>query len=217
MNLNELDQYLELINSVLLKSAVKLNKWREKFMLEVLLLYLIIPGRINFLQPGRYGRFGEQRYRTFHPEVVQTPPIKTPEQVTYTLIDWYLHVPRTRKETLQRLANYVVADAYFSKSTFVYGAFEMGFHVISRFRDDAYFRYLITEEPTGKRGRPKLYDGKIEMEHLEEDRFEIVNLENGQGRILSAVVHSRSLNRNIRLCIHFLFFKCPVVNSISMG
>ena len=100
---------------------------------------------------------------------------------------------------------------------FVYGAFEMGFHVISRFRDDAYFRYLITEEPTGKRGRPKLYDGKIEMEHLEEDRFEIVNLENGQGRILSAVVHSRSLNRNIRLCIHFLFFKCPVVNSISMG
>ena len=44
MNLNELDQYLELINSVLLKSAVKLNKWREKFMLEVLLLYLIIPG-----------------------------------------------------------------------------------------------------------------------------------------------------------------------------
>ena len=213
MNLNELDQYLELINSVLLKSAVKLNKWREKFMLEVLLLYLIIPGRINFLQPGRYGRF----HACFHPEVVQTPPIKTPEQVTYTLIDWYLHVPRTRKETLQRLANYVVADAYFSKSTFVYGAFEMGFHVISRFRDDAYFRYLITEEPTGKRGRPKLYDGKIEMEHLEEDRFEIVNLENGQGRILSAVVHSRSLNRNIRLCIHFLFFKCPVVNSISMG
>ena len=50
MNLNELDQYLELINSVLLKSAVKINKWREKFMLEVLLLYLIIPGRVNFLQ-----------------------------------------------------------------------------------------------------------------------------------------------------------------------
>jgi len=84
----------------------------------------------------------------------------------------------------------VVADTYFSKSTFVDGALEMGFHVISRFRGDAYFRYLITEEPTGKRGRPKLYDGKIEMEHLEEGRFEIINLENGQGRILSAVVHS---------------------------
>ena len=272
MNLNELDQYLELINSVLLKSAVKINKWREKFMLEVLLLYLIIPGQINFLQLGRYGRFGEQRYRqqfgrrfdwlsfnaslaesqtgnrvaidpsyisksgkctpylgrfwsgcakmakrgleisgiglidmdlhtSFQLEAVQTPPTKTLEQIKYTLIDWYLHVLRTRKERLQRLTNYVVADAYFSKSTFVDGALEMGFHVISRFRDDVYFRYLTTEQPTGKRGRPKLYDGKIEMKHLEEDRFEIINLENGQGRILSAVVHSRSLNRDILLCI----------------
>ena len=291
MNLNELDQYLELINSLLIKSAVKINKWREKFMLEVLLLYLIIPGRINFLQLGRYGRFGEQRYRQqfgrrfdwlsfnaslaesqignrvaiafdpsyisksgkctpymgrfwsgcakmakrgleisgiglidmdlhtcFHLEAVQTPPTKTLEQVKYTLIDWYLHVLRTRKEKLLRLTNYVVADAYFSKSTFVDGALEMGFHVISRFRDDAYFRYLTAEQSTGKRGRPKLYDGKIEIKHLEEDRFEIINLENGQGRILSAVVHSRSLSRDILLCIwesedkkvHKLYFSTDI-------
>lgn len=32
-------------------------------MLEVLLLYLIILDRLNFLQLGRYGHFGEQRYR----------------------------------------------------------------------------------------------------------------------------------------------------------
>ena len=291
MNLNELDQYLELINSLLIKSAVKINKWREKFMLEVLLLYLIIPGRINFLQLGRYGRFGEQRYRQqfgrrfdwlsfnaslaesqignrvaiafdpsyisksgkctpymgrfwsgcakmakrgleisgiglidmdlhtcVHLEAVQTPPTKTLEQVKYTLIDWYLHVLRTRKEKLLRLTNYVVADAYFSKSTFVDGALEMGFHVISRFRDDAYFRYLTAEQSTGKRGRPKLYDGKIEIKHLEEDRFEIINLENGQGRILSAVVHSRSLSRDILLCIwesedkkvHKLYFSTDI-------
>ena len=291
MNLNELDQYLELINSLLIKSAVKINKWREKFMLEVLLLYLIIPGRINFLQLGRYGRFGEQRYRQqfgrrfdwlsfnaslaesqignrvaiafdpsyisksgkctpymgrfwsgcakmakrgleisgiglidmdlhtcFHLESVQTPPTKTLEQVKYTLIDWYLHVLRTRKEKLLRLTNYVVADAYFSKSTFVDGALEMGFHVISRFRDDAYFRYLTAEQSTGKRGRPKLYDGKIEIKHLEEDRFEMINLENGQGRILSAVVHSRSLSRDILLCIwesedkkvHKLYFSTDI-------
>ena len=63
MKQNELDQYSEIIIGLLNKSSVKINKWREKFMLEVLLLYLIIPGRINFLQLGRYGRFGEQRYR----------------------------------------------------------------------------------------------------------------------------------------------------------
>ena len=63
MNRNELDQYFEIVTSMLIKSSVKINKWREKFILEVLLLYLIIPGRINFLQLGRYGSFGEQRYR----------------------------------------------------------------------------------------------------------------------------------------------------------
>lgn len=274
MKNTELDQYFDLIMSVFNKSVLKINKWREKFMLEVLLLYLIIPGRINFLQFGRYGRFGEQRYRQqfskrfdwlsfnstlaqgrlgdrlaiafdpsyisksgrctpylgrfwsgcakmakrgleisgigvididlhtcLHLEAVQTPPTGTLEQVKWTLIDWYLHVLCVRKEKLQQLTRYVVADAYFSKSTFVSGALNMGFQVISRFRDDAYFRYLTTEQPTGKKGRPKLYDGKIDMEHLEEERFEIAYLENGQGRILSAVVHSRSLNKDILLCI----------------
>lgn len=134
-------------------------------------------------------------------EAVQTPPTQTLEQVKWTLIDWYLHVLRTRKEILLKLTRYVVADAYFSKSTFVDGAIETGFHVISRFRDDAYFRYLTQEHPTGSKGRPKLYDGKIDMDHLKEDYFEITQLENGQGRILSAIVHSRSLKRNIRLCI----------------
>lgn len=133
----------------------------------------------------------------FHLEAVQTPLAKTLEQVKWTLIDWYLYVIRTRKEMLQRLTNYVVVDAYFFKSTFVDGALEMGFHVISRFRDDAYFRYLTKDRPTSGKGRPKLYDDKIDMKHLEEDRFEIIPLKNGQGRILSAIVHSRSLKKNI--------------------
>lgn len=59
----ELDQYLEIIKSCLKESGAKINKWRENFMLEALLLYLIIPGRVNFLQLGCYGHFGEQRYR----------------------------------------------------------------------------------------------------------------------------------------------------------
>lgn len=93
------------------------------------------------------------------------------------------------------------ADAYFSKVTFVDGALEMGFHVISRLRDDASLRYLTRETPKVGRGRPKQYDGKIDIENLDESRFEIVSLDNGQGRILSAVVNAVSLKRNIRLCI----------------
>lgn len=271
---NELDPYLEIINSMLIKSAVKINKWREKFMLEVLLLYLIIPGRVNFLQLGRYGSHGEQRYRQqfgrrfdwlsfnvnmaqshlgnrlaiafdpsyisksgkhtpylgrfwsgcaktakhgleisgigvidmdlhtcLHLEAVQTPAVKTLEQVKWTLIDWYAHVLEERKERLLELSCYIVADAYFSKFNFIDKVLGFGFHVVSRLRDDSVLRYLTQEEPSGRRGRPKQYDGKIKMESLVEERFEIILLENGQGRILSAIVNSPSLGRNIRLCI----------------
>lgn len=260
-------------------------------MLEVLLLYMIIPGRINFLQFGRYGTCGEQRYRQqfersfdwlsfnsslvkshlgtrlaiafdpsyisksgkctpylgrfwsgcagkakrgleisgigimdldlhtcLHLEAVQTPASSTLETVNWTLTDWYLHVLRVRKESLLKITSYVVADAYFSKVTFVNGLFEMGFHVISRLRDDASLRYLTTQLPRGGRGRPKQYDGKIDLNNLDEGRFDVISLANGQGRILSAVVNAVSLKRNIRLCIwqsadkktHKLYFSTDI-------
>lgn len=47
----------------------------------------------------------------------------------------------------------------------------------------------------------KLYDGKREMNHREEKHFEIIPLDDGRGRILSAIVHSPSLKRNVGLCI----------------
>ena len=44
-------------------SPAKLSKRCEKVIIEVLLLYMVIPGRINFTQLGKYGRHGEQCYR----------------------------------------------------------------------------------------------------------------------------------------------------------
>jgi len=44
-------------------TKIKLNKCRRDFMIEIFMLYLSIPSRINFLQLGRYSRFGEQRFR----------------------------------------------------------------------------------------------------------------------------------------------------------
>ena len=49
MNYTELDHYLEIINNVLLKSAVKINKWREKFMLGILFLYLIEVSQVLYI------------------------------------------------------------------------------------------------------------------------------------------------------------------------
>ena len=46
-----------------LSNVFKISKPRRDFFIEIMLLFLSIKGRLNFLQFGRYGNFGEQRYR----------------------------------------------------------------------------------------------------------------------------------------------------------
>ena len=58
-----LDQYTGICKEAMMTSAAKLSKSFEKVIIEVLLLYMVIPGRINFTQLGKYGRHGEQCYR----------------------------------------------------------------------------------------------------------------------------------------------------------
>ena len=58
-----LDQYTGICKEAILDSAAKLSKSFEKVIIEILLLYMVVPGRKNFTQLGRYGRHGEQCYR----------------------------------------------------------------------------------------------------------------------------------------------------------
>ena len=58
-----LDQYTGICKETIVDSAAKLSKSFEKIIIEVLLLYMVIPGKINFTQMGKYGRHGEQTYR----------------------------------------------------------------------------------------------------------------------------------------------------------
>ena len=55
--------YTKIVLEALSVTKIKLNKCRRDFMIEIFMLYLSIPSRINFLQLGRYGLHGEQRYR----------------------------------------------------------------------------------------------------------------------------------------------------------
>ena len=52
-----------IINILSLKSFNKVNKSRKKFIENVLISFLSIKGRINFLQLERYGEYSEQTYR----------------------------------------------------------------------------------------------------------------------------------------------------------
>jgi hypothetical protein len=243
--------------------------------METLILYAVIPGKINFLQLGRYGKSGEQRFRqnfskdfdwlefnlslserilsgerkaiAIDPsyisksgkvtpwigyfwsgtageakrgleilgvglinidhkdcisfQAVQTPDSQTLESRDSNLIDWYLLVLKSMKEKLQRLSHYVVADAYFSKSSFAIGLKEMDFDLVSRLRDDAVLFYPTLEKPTGKKGRPRLYDGKIDMRKLDKSRVQKIDIDKGE--LYTLIAWSKSLKQNVRLVIWY--------------
>jgi hypothetical protein len=261
----EYKSYNKLIINTLSK-ILNLNKRRKDFICEVLILFLCIKGRINFLQLGRYGLFGEQRYRqqfekpfdflafnkelvlsngsgryviafdpsyidksgkkttglgwywsgcagkakwgleiggiaaidinnhtAFHLEAVQT--LHTKEQ---TLTQWYVDLLTERSGTLTSISPYFVADAWFSKKPFVDGITAMGMHLVCRLRDDADLLYLYSGAPTGQKGRPKKYAGKIDIADIDKDYFTLVR-QTEELTLYSAVVYSKSLKRKIRL------------------
>ncbi len=259
-----------------LKSVSKVSKPFEKVLMDTLKLFMAIPGKVNFLQMGRYGEFSEQTYRnnfeneafdwfafneylvrkvlngkflaiavdpSFLPKsgkktpwigrfwsgvagemkrgqeifgvgvidvenhdcmtlsAPQTPDAKSLEEMDYNLVEWYCQNLIILKEKLQKISRLVVADAFFSKETFVNPLLKEGFHVISRFRNDAVLFYPTLQKPTGKRGHPKWYDGKVDFANLDLSRCEEIEVD--KGRLIGLKAYSKSLKRSIKVVVWY--------------
>ncbi len=97
------------------------------------------------------------------------------------------------REKLHQTSRYAVVDAYFAKNNFVTGLQEMEFDLVSRFRDDAALYYPTLQKSTGKKVKPKLYDGKIDMDNPDTTRMQKINVDSGNLYIL--VAWSKSLKK----------------------
>ncbi len=154
------------------------------------------------LEMGGIAAIDIENRTAFHLEAVQTPN----DLESTTLLDHYGTVLVERKESLLAISKYLVADAYFSKQPFVSKLCDHGFQVVSRLRDDAFLQYLYHGVPKGGRGRPQLYDGKVDYTHLNTEHFETIE-ENQTCRIYKAIVHSKSLKRDINLVVVYTLRK----------
>lgn len=138
----------------------------------------------------------------FHLEAVQTPGSKGVPDTDENLLDWYGSVLHERKDTLSKLSPYIVADAYFAKKPFADVVLSMDMHLVSRLRDDADLRYLFSGERSGKKGRPRKHDGKIDWTALKQDYFGIIKVD-PQTTAYSAIVYSKAFKRNIKIACVF--------------
>ena len=198
--------------------------------MDAMKLFMAIPGRINFLQMGRYGKFSEQTYRNHFVNEsfgeykrgleimgigvidvdnrecmtlgsVQSPDTKTLDNMDKSLVDWYAGYLVSRREQIHRISNIVVADAFFSKSTFITPMCNGGFHIISRFRNDAVLFYPTAEKPTGRRGRPPKYDGAIDFSRLDTSRC--TEHEVDKGKLYGLKAWSKALKRMVSLAVWY--------------
>ena len=152
------------------------------------------------LEIGGLAAIDIDNHTAFHLEAVQT--LNTEEQ---TLTDWYAGVISDRKETLMGISKYLVADAWFSKKPFVDQIVSLEMHLISRLRDDADLKYLYKGPHTGKKGRPRKYDGKIIIKDINKEYFTFIS-EDEESSVYAAEVYSKSLKRNIML-VHVTYLK----------
>ena len=120
-----------------------------------------------------------------------------------SLTGWYLRMLQHNCRQLLSICNLIVADAYFSKESFVSGVKSLGFNLISRFRDDVNLKYVYSGPKTGKRGRPQKFVGKVDINNLDMSIFSVDYTAEGKlvYKMYTAVVWAVSLAREVRVVI----------------
>ena len=128
-----------------------------------------------------------------------TKGMKDPDSLT----GWYLRMLNRNCKQLLSICKLIVADAYFSKESFVSGVKSLGFNLISRFRDDVNLKYLYSGPKTGKRGRPQKFAGKVDINNLDMNIFSEDYTAEGKFvyRLYTAVVWAVSLAREVRVVV----------------
>ena len=152
------------------------------------------------LEIGGLAAIDIDNHTAFHLEAVQT---LNPDG--QNLCDWYAGVISDRQDTLKSISGNLVADAWFSKKSFADQVISSGMHLVSRLRDDADLKYLCKEPPTGKKGRPRKYSGKINIDTIDKDYFCFIS-EDQESVVYAAEVYSKALRRNIML-VHVTYLK----------
>jgi len=107
----------------------------------------------------------------------------------------------------------VVADAFFAKKGFVESIREMGLHLVCKLREDADLRYLIQQVPTGRRGRPAKYGGKVDLMNLNDEYFREVKNDRGI-KAWQGIVYSKSLGEEILVVVEEMVIKGKVIRRL---
>lgn len=119
-----------------------------------------------------------------------------------SLIDFYISLLKEYREEFLKISNLFVADAYFSNFKYVDAVVSSKFHFIGKLASNNILRYQYKGDKTGKPGRPKQFDGRVDKLYPDPNHFSIFyeNPEDGVV-IYEGVVNVKMLKRNAKCVI----------------
>ena len=106
-----------------------------------------------------------------HGIAVQTPSPITLKQSGKTLVHHYVSIIEMHIKDIKAVTRYLAVDGYFMKKEFIKPLLSQGLHIITKARQDANLMYLCKGKKKGGKGRPKLYDGKVNIGTLDKGRI----------------------------------------------
>ena len=131
----------------------------------------------------------------------QSPNSKSLTATRMSLMDWYVCTLRKYCNTLLTVSKYVVADAAFSNTTFIDQILPLGFHLVSRFRDDIRLRYIYEGPQEVRRGPKRKFSGCIDKKNLDLTKMEEIHVQGVEGKLYTLIANIIALGRNVRLVI----------------
>ncbi len=113
-------------------------------------------------------------------------------------IDFYITFIASIIGSILQFTDYFVVDGFFQKEKFVTAMVNLGLKLVGKLRIDANLRYCTIAEKTGKRGRPKVYGNKFDindLSKLEQSKFD------DEITMYSGIVWSITLKRKIKIVV----------------
>lgn len=156
-----------------------------------------VAGRAKIgLEIGGFGVVDIENNTCMHLTAVQTLNHKKCD----SLLKYYAETVCGYAVRLQSISKRLLVDAYFSKYNFVQQVCEAGLDVISRLRDDSVLSYRYLGPKRSGRGRPKKFQGKVDVKQPDENHFELV-LEATDTNVYEGEVYSKPLKRWIKVAL----------------
>ena len=141
----------------------------------------------------------------YHLKAFQSPGPAELKIAESDLLSYYGKLVTDHAKDWLAISKYLLADAYFSKKTFLDQVLQAGMHLVSRLRDDADLKYLYRGEQKPAKGRPKLYAGKVDIKKPDMEYFTLEE-HTDEYQLFSALVYSKAFKRKIRVAL-VIFYK----------